>query len=155
MQPGNNIQGRIEMAADVDRARAARVRHSSACALARSDKVPAPGLLAQRAAMVQAESQQGFGTLLMEEAERIAREEHGSLKLAVISGLLSTGWCCSHSCLRLPFLSLLTINHAPSLPLHANAHRAFPLCVFTRQSRNRDNDRRGHARLLSQTRLLA
>lgn len=30
--------------------------------------------------------QQGFGTLLMEEAERIAREEHGSIKLAVISG---------------------------------------------------------------------
>nr|VZI01533.1 unnamed protein product [Spirometra erinaceieuropaei] len=30
---------------------------------------------------------QGFGTLLMEEAERIAREEHGSLKLAVISGV--------------------------------------------------------------------
>lgn len=29
---------------------------------------------------------QGFGTLLMEEAERIARDEHGSLKLAVISG---------------------------------------------------------------------
>jgi elongator complex protein 3 len=29
----------------------------------------------------------GFGTLLMEEAERIAREEHGSLKLAVISGV--------------------------------------------------------------------
>jgi histone acetyltransferase (RNA polymerase elongator complex component) len=29
---------------------------------------------------------QGFGTLLMEEAERIAREEHGSVKLAVISG---------------------------------------------------------------------
>ena len=29
---------------------------------------------------------QGFGTLLMEEAERIAREEHGSIKLAVISG---------------------------------------------------------------------
>ncbi|KAI8847409.1 hypothetical protein BC829DRAFT_433907 [Chytridium lagenaria] len=28
---------------------------------------------------------QGFGTLLMEEAERIAREEHGSVKLAVIS----------------------------------------------------------------------
>ena len=28
----------------------------------------------------------GFGTLLMEEAERIAREEHGSVKLAVISG---------------------------------------------------------------------
>jgi elongator complex protein 3 len=29
---------------------------------------------------------QGFGTLLMEEAERIAREEHGSDKLLVISG---------------------------------------------------------------------
>ena len=28
----------------------------------------------------------GFGTLLMEEAERIAKEEHGSVKLAVISG---------------------------------------------------------------------
>jgi elongator complex protein 3 len=32
---------------------------------------------------------QGFGTLLMEEAERIAREEHGSVKLAVISGTTS------------------------------------------------------------------
>ncbi|KAJ1861535.1 Elongator subunit, partial [Coemansia sp. RSA 2703] len=30
---------------------------------------------------------QGFGALLMEEAERIAREEHGSVKLAVISGV--------------------------------------------------------------------
>ncbi|CAD6579473.1 MAG: Elongator subunit [Cyphobasidiales sp. Tagirdzhanova-0007] len=30
---------------------------------------------------------QGFGTLLMEEAERIAKNEHGSLKLAVISGV--------------------------------------------------------------------
>jgi elongator complex protein 3 len=30
---------------------------------------------------------QGFGSLLMEEAERIAREEHGSIKLAVISGV--------------------------------------------------------------------
>mmetsp|Transcript_2016 Transcript_2016/g.3588 ORF Transcript_2016/g.3588 Transcript_2016/m.3588 type:complete len:546 (-) Transcript_2016:522-2159(-) len=30
---------------------------------------------------------QGFGTLLMEEAERIAREEHGSHKLVVISGV--------------------------------------------------------------------
>ncbi|KAJ3225640.1 Elongator subunit [Clydaea vesicula] len=29
---------------------------------------------------------QGFGTLLMEEAERIAREEHNSIKIAVISG---------------------------------------------------------------------
>jgi len=31
---------------------------------------------------------QGFGTLLMEEAERIAKEEHGSVKIAVISGKL-------------------------------------------------------------------
>ncbi|CAO1637575.1 unnamed protein product [Parajaminaea phylloscopi] len=30
---------------------------------------------------------QGFGTLLMEQAEKIAREEHGSEKLAVISGV--------------------------------------------------------------------
>ena len=41
--------------------------------------------------------QKGFGTLLMEEAERIAREEHGSVKLAVISGkfghMLSNAYC--------------------------------------------------------------
>ena len=30
---------------------------------------------------------QGFGTLLMEEAERIAKEEHGSDKISVISGV--------------------------------------------------------------------
>lgn len=30
---------------------------------------------------------QGYGTLLMEEAERIAKEEHGSVKIAVISGV--------------------------------------------------------------------
>ena len=36
---------------------------------------------------------QGFGTLLMEEAERIAREEHGSVKLAVISGKLPLVEC--------------------------------------------------------------
>lgn len=30
---------------------------------------------------------QGFGTLLMEEAERIAREEHQSTKVSVISGV--------------------------------------------------------------------
>lgn len=29
----------------------------------------------------------GYGTLLMEEAERIAKEEHGSVKIAVISGI--------------------------------------------------------------------
>ncbi len=37
-------------------------------------------------AMLSCFGPQGFGTLLMEEAERIAREEHGSVKLAVISG---------------------------------------------------------------------
>jgi GNAT superfamily N-acetyltransferase len=36
---------------------------------------------------------QGFGTLLMEEAERIAREEHGSIKLAVISGKFLLFFC--------------------------------------------------------------
>ncbi len=30
---------------------------------------------------------QGYGTMLMEEAERIARDEHGSTKIAVISGV--------------------------------------------------------------------
>lgn len=35
---------------------------------------------------------QGIGTLLMEEAERIAREEHGSMKLAVISGIGVRGY---------------------------------------------------------------
>ena len=30
---------------------------------------------------------QGFGTLLMEEAARIAKEEHKSIKIAVISGV--------------------------------------------------------------------
>merc|ERR1712072_965014 len=30
---------------------------------------------------------QGYGTLLMEEAERIARDEHGSTKISVISGV--------------------------------------------------------------------
>lgn len=30
---------------------------------------------------------QGFGTLLVEEAERIVREEHGSAKIAIISGV--------------------------------------------------------------------
>lgn len=36
---------------------------------------------------------QGIGTLLMEEAERIAREEHGSKKLAVISGIGVRSYC--------------------------------------------------------------
>ncbi len=33
---------------------------------------------------------QGFGMLLMEEAERIATEEHGSHKISVISGTHNT-----------------------------------------------------------------
>ena len=33
---------------------------------------------------------QGFGMLLMEEAEKIAREEHGSHKISVISGKLES-----------------------------------------------------------------
>ena len=35
---------------------------------------------------------QGYGTLLMEEAERIARDEHGSAKIAVISGIGVRGY---------------------------------------------------------------
>lgn len=43
---------------------------------------------------------QGFGTLLMEEAERIAREEHGSVKLVVISGKSSLiRWIIRSQCL--------------------------------------------------------
>ena len=39
---------------------------------------------------------QGFGMLLMEEAERIAREEHGSIKMAVISG----NFILSYNCIK-------------------------------------------------------
>ncbi|KAB0363170.1 hypothetical protein FD754_007326 [Muntiacus muntjak] len=44
---------------------------------------------------------QGFGMLLMEEAERIAREEHGSGKIAVISAILTQGpsWCSLYVCI--------------------------------------------------------
>jgi elongator complex protein 3 len=35
---------------------------------------------------------QGFGMLLMDEAERIAREEHGSAKILVISGVGTRGY---------------------------------------------------------------
>lgn len=41
---------------------------------------------------------QGFGMLLMEEAERIAREEHGSHKIAVISGVIYKSTETSLSC---------------------------------------------------------
>ena len=36
---------------------------------------------------IQETQHQGFSTMLMEEAERIVKEEHGSIKLAVISGM--------------------------------------------------------------------
>ena len=35
---------------------------------------------------------QGYGTLLMQEAERIARDEHGSQKIAIISGVGVRGY---------------------------------------------------------------
>ena len=35
---------------------------------------------------------QGFGTLLMEEAERIAKEEHESTKMVVIAGVGTRGY---------------------------------------------------------------
>jgi len=38
---------------------------------------------------------QGFGMLLMEEAARIAKEEHGSDKISVISGTSQCLWCCA------------------------------------------------------------
>lgn len=52
---------------------------------------------------------QGFGTLLMEEAERIAKEEHGSIKLAVISGTFSTRHSCSEGCVYMILISLYYI----------------------------------------------
>jgi len=90
------------------RARTPCVRYGCTCTWARPNQVPASGLChskfkrlflsylrgygplyhdslikTNRVLFIR---KQGFGTLLMEEAERIAREEHGSIKLAVISG---------------------------------------------------------------------
>jgi elongator complex protein 3 len=67
-------------------ARAARVRYGGACALARPEEVPASSTPLAHATKTGAD-RQGIGTLLMEEAERIAREEHGSGRIAVISGV--------------------------------------------------------------------
>ena len=53
---------------------------------------------------------QGFGTLLMEEAERIAREEHGAHKLAVISGKTSGVFLSDHALLRSLVIELLYQN---------------------------------------------
>ena len=79
---------------------------------------------------------QGFGMLLMEEAARIAREEHGSTKIAVISGarVLSSGWhvlgcladahpqwlmrACSCATTRTPLWAIVAIRcgHTSLLP---------------------------------------
>jgi elongator complex protein 3 len=64
-------------------ARAACVWKRGASEVARSLEVPASGVICFVRTVADC---QGFGTLLMEEAERIAREEHGSIKIAVISG---------------------------------------------------------------------
>ncbi|KAI8052545.1 elongator complex protein 3 [Syncephalis plumigaleata] len=54
---------------------------------------------------------QGFGTLLMEEAERIAREEHGSVKLAIISGVGTRHYYRKLGYeLDGPYMSNLTLN---------------------------------------------
>lgn len=77
----------------------ARVRISGAGQCQRSHEIPASGKCSYSSATASSifrrralnfnlfRIQQGFGMLLMEEAERIAREEHGSTKLAVISGV--------------------------------------------------------------------
>jgi len=51
---------------------------------------------------------QGFGMLLMEEAERIAKEEHGSWKIAVISGIFA---------LSPPFFFSLNLKTNPLQPM--------------------------------------
>lgn len=45
---------------------------------------------------------QGFGMVLMEEAERIAVEEHGSHKISVISGTCT----CTHLSIHCPVVAL-------------------------------------------------
>lgn len=53
---------------------------------------------------------QGIGTLLMEEAERIAREEHGSMKLAVISGIGVRGYYAKLGySLEGPYMTLVSL----------------------------------------------
>lgn len=59
---------------------------------------------------------QGFGMLLMEEAERISLEEHKSTKIAVISGL-----CISHKqqlnfCQAINSLMYYTVSVYQKLP---------------------------------------
>lgn len=81
----------------VHRARAARLRQRRPRQQQRPQQVPASGAqrlhaMRRRRLLLDVGSNfslpctQGFGMMLMEEAERIARDEHGSGKLAVISG---------------------------------------------------------------------
>lgn len=53
---------------------------------------------------------QGFGMLLMEEAERIAREEHGSHKIAVISGRRDTTVQKLHHHFRLYSFNFMSVS---------------------------------------------
>ena len=53
---------------------------------------------------------QGFGTLLMEEAQRIAREEHGSAVLAVISGVGTRGYYAKFGFALKPGDALMTMD---------------------------------------------
>lgn len=57
---------------------------------------------------------QGFGMLLMEEAERIARDEHGSVKIAVISGKLTNS---SRFFTIRVMIIILSCNYADDLSL--------------------------------------
>jgi elongator complex protein 3 len=66
---------------------------------------------------------QGFGTLLMEEAERIAREEHGSDKLLVISGEFFRHLSLPLSSCDCPFMSDYCA------PVHFSTH-ILPWCFF-------------------------
>ena len=53
----------------------------------RAERQPVQALRLHRRSVTGDGGVQGYGTLLMEEAERIARGEHRSNKLAVISGV--------------------------------------------------------------------
>lgn len=70
---------------------------------------------------------QGIGTLLMEEAERIAREEHGSRKLAVISGIGVRSYC--NSSFPSPLAGCLLASSRPIADPHllADARLGFKL----------------------------
>jgi elongator complex protein 3 len=61
---------------------------------------------------------QGYGTLLMEEAERIARDEHRSTKISVISGVGTRdyyrrlGYWLDGLCCKVNFCAELTLGRA-------------------------------------------